>query len=138
MKRQWRPDLAFCAVAPQRNIRLGTLAELPTKIAARNKLADLLKESSPTIELSFDELRERWAKAEGPTLKDTTLGHYENALRAYVVPVFGSRSISEISREDVQLFLADQASRYSRSALRSMRVVLSLTLGWAKRNGWIE
>jgi len=122
----------------QRNIRLGTQAELPTKNAARNKLADLLKESSPTTELSFDELRQRWAKAEGPTLKDTTLSHYENALRAYVVPVFGSRSISEISREDVQLFLADQASRYSRSALRSMRVVLSLTLGWAKRNGWIE
>ena len=122
----------------QRNIRLGTLADLPTKNAARNKLADLLRESSPITELSFDELRGRWAKAEGPTLKDTTLGHYENALRAYVVPVFGSRSISEISREDVQLFLADRASRYSRSALRSMRVVLSLTLGWAKRNGWIE
>jgi len=51
---------------------------------------------------------------------------------------FADLSISEISREDVQLFLADQASRYSRSALRSMRVVLSLTLGWAKRNGWIE
>jgi integrase len=122
----------------QRNVRLGTVAELPTKNAARNKLAELMKNSNPNTELSFEELTQRWAKAEGPTMKATTLGHYENALRAYVVPAFGEELIANISREDVQLFLGDKAKKYSRSALRSMRAVMSLTLGWARNNGWLQ
>jgi integrase len=121
----------------QRNLRLGTVAELPTKNAARNKLAELLN-STPSTEMSFEALTHRWQKAEGPTMKTTTLNHYENALRAYVAPTFGNQRISDIRREDIQLFLAEKATQYSRSALRSMRVVLSLTLGWAKNNGWIQ
>lgn len=122
----------------QRNVRLGTVAEIPTKNAARNKLAELMKNTNPNVDLSFEELTQRWQKAEGPTMKTTTLNHYENALRAYVVPAFGTKRIADINREDVQLFLAKKAKTYSRSALRSMRVVLSLTLGWAKNNGWLQ
>ena len=121
----------------QRNVRLGTRAELPTWDAARKKLADLLKTPSPT-EMDFRELAERWQKAVGPTMKATTLGHYRNALRAYVLPAFGSRLIVEINREDVQTLLANQAKNYSSSTLRSIRVVLSLTLGWARDCGWLE
>lgn len=122
----------------QRNIRLGTLAEFPTKNAARNALSDILRNSNPTTDMDFQELTERWQNAEGPTLKPTTLSHYQNALRAYVVPAFGNRKISTINREDIQVFLAEQAKNYSESALRSMRVVLSLTLGWAKSCAWLE
>lgn len=122
----------------QRNVRLGTFAELPTKNAARKKLAELLENTNPSVDMEFRELAERWEQAEGPTMKSTTLGHYKNALRAYVVPAFGTRKISNINREDIQLFLAEQAKRYSGSALRSMRVVLGLTLGWAKNCGWLE
>jgi integrase len=122
----------------QRNVRLGTRAELPTWDAARKKLADLLKTPTPTMEMDFRELAERWQKAVGPTMKATTSSHYRNALRAYVLPAFGSRLISKINREDVQTFLAKQAKKYSSSALRSMRVVLSLTLGWAKDCGWLD
>ena len=64
--------------------------------------------------------------------------HYENALRAYVVPFFGKENITVINRERVQRFLAEQATNYSLSSLRSMRVVLSLVLGWAVANGWLE
>jgi len=46
--------------------------------------------------------------------------------------------IANINREDIQALLAAQAKKYSRSALRSMRVVLSLTLGWASDCGWLE
>ncbi len=120
------------------NLRLGTLAELPTKNAARQKLADLLKDSAPSMDMYLQELIDRWEKAEGPTMKATTLSHYRNALRAYVVPVFGKRKIATINREDLQIFLAQQSARYSPSALRSMRVVLSLTLGWAVQCGWLE
>jgi len=47
-------------------------------------------------------------------------------------------NISTINREKIQTFLAGKAKKYSRSALRSMRTVLSLTLGWAADCEWIE
>lgn len=123
----------------QRKVRLGTRAELPTTNAARNRLSEVMNDSSsPPVDMSFQELAERWQKAEGPTMKPSTLCHYANALRTYVVPVFGDRTISGINREDVQLFINEQAKRYSKSTLRSMRVVISLSLGWAKNCSWIE
>ena len=121
-----------------RNIRLGTLDELPTKSAARKHLAKLLKDAPPKMEMSFRELAERWEKAEGSTIKGTTLQHYKNALRAYVLPKFRDRKIAEINREDIQTFLAEKACKYSESTLRSMRVVLGLTLGWATNCSWLE
>jgi len=83
----------------QRNVRLGTRAELPTRDAARRKLSDLLRTPHPAMEMDFGELTERWQEAVGPTMKATTLSHYRNALRAYVLPAFGSRLISKINRE---------------------------------------
>jgi integrase len=88
--------------------------------------------------MSFKELAERWEKAEGSTRKAITLQHYTNALRAYVLPRFGEREITEINREDIQTFLAEKARKYSESTLRSMRVVLGLTLGWANDCCWLE
>jgi integrase len=88
--------------------------------------------------MDFRELTERWQKAVGPTMKATTLSHYRNALRAYVLPALGGRLISKINREDVQTLLANQARKYSSSALRSMRSVLSLTLGWATDCAWLD
>jgi len=122
----------------QRNIRLGTLDELPTKSAARKRLSELLNNAPPKLEMSFQELAKRWENAEGSTMKATTLHHYKNALRAYVLPKFGERKITEINREDIQNFLAEKARKYSESTLRSMRVVLGLTLGWANNCGWLE
>ncbi len=122
----------------QRHVRLGTRGELPTRGAARSRLAELFRSSTPTMEMNFRELAERWQKAVGPTMKTTTLGHYRNALRAYVLPTFADRMISNINREDIQALLATQSKKYSRSALRSMRVVISLTLGWASDCGWLE
>ena len=131
-----RPDGSI--VRRQRNVRLGTMAELPTKNAADSKLSELLKKSTPSVEMTFRELAMRWQEAEGPTMKTSTFQHYENALRAYVVPFFGKEKIADINREKVQRFLAEKAADYSLSSLRSMRAVLSLVLGWAVANGWIE
>jgi len=122
----------------QRKMRLGSLLDLPTKSEARNRLSEILQNSRTSTDMSFQELTERWEKAEGPTMKRTTLSHYQNALRAYVVPTFGKRKIAEINREDVQHFLSEQARKYSESSLRSMRVVLGLTLGWANDCGWLQ
>ncbi len=122
----------------QSNVRLGTMGELPTKNAAEARLSDFMKKTTPSVEMNFQELTERWQSAEGPTMKTSTLQHYENALRAYVVPFFGRDPIAAIDREKVQRFLIEKAALYSLSSLRSMRAVLSLVLGWAAANGWIE
>jgi integrase len=122
----------------QRNVRLGTVAELPTKNAADEKLSDLLKMSSPCVEMTFRELAERWKDAEGPTMKTSSFQHYASALRAYVVPFVGDEKIAAINREKVQRFLAGQAANYSASSLHTMKVVMSLVLGWAVENGWLE
>jgi integrase len=124
-------------VRRSRNVRLGTLTELPTKAAARNKLADQLRNSEPSVEMNFCELSERWQTVAMPTLKLTTGAHYRNALRAYVIPAFGKRKISTIGRFDVETFLSQHSKKYSRSTLRSMRVSLSLVMSWAVACGWI-
>jgi integrase len=121
----------------QRKVRLGTLAELPTKNAARNRLTEFLQISTTSADMSFQELAERWERAEGATIKGSTLNHYQHTLRASVLPTFGKRKIAVINREDIQNFLTEQARKYSESSLRSMRVVLGLTLGWANDCGWI-
>ena len=116
------------------------MAELPTKNPARNKLSELLADSaSPTVtDITFVELAERWRTAEGLTMKTVTLDHYGNALRAYALPHFDQNMIASLNREDIQTFLAENAKSYSTSALRSMRVVLGLTLGLAEACHWIE
>jgi integrase len=124
-------------VRRSRNVRLGTLTDLPTKAAARNKLADQLRNSDPSVEMNFCELSDRWEAVAIPTLKLSTGAHYRNALRAYVVPAFGKRKISTIGRFDVETFLSQHSKQYSRSTLRSMRVSLSLVMSWAVACGWI-
>ena len=124
-------------VRRSRNVRLGTVTELPTKTAARSKLADHLQNSDPSVEMDFCELSERWHAVVLPTLKLTTGAHYRNALRAHVIPAFGKRKISTIGRFDVETFLSQHSKKYSRSTLRSMRVSLSLVMSWAVACGWI-
>src|SRR5579872_6575530 len=119
-----------------RNVRLGTLNELPTKAAARNKLSEKLRNPHPSMEMNFRELSERWQLVAMPTLKPSTAAHYRNALRAYLIPAFGKRKIATIGRFDVETFLSQQSKKYSRSSLRSMRVSFSLVLSWAVACGW--
>lgn len=126
------------------NIPLGTLQELPTKVSARDKLrekiAEMTKSEVPlsASSMKFAELVKRWEQSEGPGMGETTLRHYTNALRASVLPKWKDRSIDSIQREHITNLLNSQAAKYSKSSLRSMRLVLCMTLGWAERNGYIK
>src|SRR5580658_1915585 len=51
---------------------------------------------------------------------------------------YQSLKLSTINLNDVQTFLFEQSKKYSRATLRSMRVTLSLVMGWAVRNEWIQ
>ena len=85
-----------------------------------------------------------WKETEGPALGRSTLQHYSHAFR-YVLPTFGDMDIQSINRKSIQAFLSKQAKRYSKSALKSMRLVMCMVLKWAERNGeltqpngWLE
>jgi integrase len=129
----------------QKNVPLGTVKELPTKSAARKKLDEVIALMAKpeagvaaTKTKKFSELVTEWKANEGVALGRVTMAHYSNALRANVIPTFGDHDIQTINRKSIQSFLAKQAEKYSRSSLRSMRLVLCMTLGWAERNGEIQ
>lgn len=123
----------------QRNVRLGTVVELPTQAAARDKLAQHIGAlSKPKVEMTLFELFERWQKVASLSLKTTTYGHYVNALESYVLPVFGTCQIARIERYEIESFFATQATKYNRSTIRSMRISFGLLLSYAVENGWLK
>jgi integrase len=123
----------------QRNVRLGTVAELPTQAAAREALAQQIGASlKPKVEMTLSELFQRWQKVAGLSLKATTYGHSVNALESYVLPEFGKCQIARIERYAIESFFAAQATKYSRSTIRSMRISLGLLLSYAVQNGWLK
>jgi len=130
------PDGGF--TRRQRCVKLGTVSELPDRSKARERLSRLMGQK-PSVEMTFSELVDRWKVVVVPTLKDSTAGMYLFKLHRYVVPVFGNREISDISRYDVETFLADMAKKkYCRNTIRGMRASLSQVLSWAVSHEWTE
>jgi integrase len=131
-----------------KEIRIGTKSELPTKTAARKKLAKLMEqpaEPPAKQQLTLADVAKQWEQSEGPGIGKTSRKHYVNALRAYVLPTLGERPLDSIQRQDVTGLLRDQAPKYSESALKSMRLVCQMVLRYAERNslivrpaGWLD
>jgi excisionase family DNA binding protein len=120
-----------------RNVRLGSLVELPTRTAAQNALSKLISKP-PSAGMTFRELVDRWEIVVAPTIQTTTAEYYKKELRNHVVPAFGARKVSSIGRYDVESFLAERAGKFCRNTLRGMRVSLGRVLGWAVACGWLE
>lgn len=131
-----------------KEIRIGTKSELPTKTEARKKLPKLMEQpAKPPAkqQLTFADVAKQWEQSEGPGIDKTSRKHYVDALRAYVLPSLGTRPLESIQRQDVTGLLRDQAPKYSKSSLRSMRLVCQMVLRYAERNslivrpaGWLD
>jgi integrase len=123
----------------QKNVRLGTLREFPTRAAAIQELSRRIGDNKPRpVEMMFTELFEKWKVAVVPTIKNTTAGYYLKSLNAHIVPAFGHREIKTIGRYDVETFLAGRAQMFCRNTLRGMRVSLGRVLSWAVDCGWLQ
>lgn len=125
------------AVRRTRNVRLGSLAELPTRSAAKNALSKLIGKP-PSAGMTFAELVERWEMAVAPTIQSTTAEYYRKELRNHLIPAFADMHIASIGRYDVESFLAERAGKFCRNTLRGMRVALGRVMGWAVACAWIE
>jgi integrase len=123
----------------QKNVRLGTLAELPTKSAAQAKLAEMMSFQKPETELTISQLSAKWTESVIPTLKSTTGNNYLKTLRTHILPAFGSVRVASINRSDIELFLASKArSGYRRTTLKSLHSAFSAVLKWAQACDWVE
>jgi integrase len=126
-------------VRRQRKVRLGTLAELPTKHAAVQELQKHMTLSSkPKTEMTLSELVERWQGAVVPTLKHSTANVYTHSLRSRILPTLGKMHIADIGCYEVEAFLAGKGKVYAKNTLRELRSSLSAVLGCAVRYGWLE
>ena len=76
--------------------------------------------------------------SEGPGLTKPTFGRYTAVLRTWLLPFWRDRRLKAITRNDIQKFLNSRAGAYSKSSIRSMRLVLQVTLSFAHLNGWIR
>ena len=83
----------------QVKVRLGTLAELPKKNAALNKLAEKMG-IAPKRDTTFQQSATRWQAAFGPTYKKTTIDTYVRILTARVLPLFKDTRIDVINIGD--------------------------------------
>jgi integrase len=137
----WREDVKKLdggIVRRQRNVRLGSLSELPTRASAYEALSRHMGQMMPSVEMKVSELVERWNVAVVPTIKSTTAAYYQKELNVHIVPAFGHKEISTIGRYDVETFLAEKAQIYCRNTLRGMRVSFGRVLSWAVSCGWLE
>jgi len=123
----------------QKNICLGTVAELPSKQAARRELQRRMGTGTPVrADMLFSDLVSRWREAVLPTLRNSTALYYQRMLAAHVLPAFGQRGARSITRVDVELFLAGKARLYRQASIGGMRVSLGRVLTWAVACGWLE
>jgi integrase len=121
-----------------RNVRLGTINELPSRTSAERRLKEQMAPQKPKTVITFAELHKRWEVAEVPTIKASTASYYQKILRAHVLPVFGRHEITKITREDLQVLLAEKAPKYTKNTLRGIRVSLGKMLSWAVANKYLE
>lgn len=123
----------------RRNIRLGTLSDLPTKSAARKELQKhMTLNSKPSVEMNFSELVERWQGVIVPTLKHSTANVYTRSLRSRILPTLGAVPINSLGRYEVEKFLAAKSKQYARNTLRELRSSLSRVLQWAVDCNWLN
>ena len=96
-------------------VNLGSLKEVPTEKAARQKLAVILNPINdvnhrPKKMMTFRGFIEKYRSLKLANQKGTTVHGYETNIRAHYLPEFGDRELSDISIEAVQTFLNQKAS----------------------------
>src|SRR5207249_222733 len=135
---RWREDV----IAPDGTVKrilgfavLGTASEIKGKKEARDLLQAKLRpinqgrqrpQSTMTLEQFINEM---WRPGVVPTLRSGSSRYYEVQLRCHILPTFGPRRLCDITRVDVQTFLADKRKNgFSGLSAHGMRTAISKVL----------
>jgi len=145
-KGRWYGSFRTNAIGPtgevvrkQRHILVGSIEQFPTKYAAQEELRRIMNEvpSEPAQTVKFSEVVERWKATQVPAMKASSARHYLNTLKT-VAPAFDSLDVATITRFMVDQFIQEKSGAYSRSTLCSVKTTLSIVLGYALANEWVE
>ncbi len=135
---RWREDVIAPCGTVKRILRfavLGTSSEIKGKKEAKDILQARLRpinqgrqrpQSTMTLEQFVSEL---WRPGVIPTLKCGSSRYYDVQLRCHILPAFGTRRLCDITRVDVQCFLAEKRKLgFSGSSAHGMRTAISKVL----------
>lgn len=129
----------------QRSVVLGPVAELPTKRHALIRLEERLRPINlgtalPQATMSFGAFVEaQWSVLVLPTLKRSTQHGYRYVLSKHLLPYWGSWSLRNIGRLDVQQFVAEKfRQRTGWQTVRNAWVLLSGILESAVEYGYLS
>ncbi len=123
---------------------LGTVADLPTRRDAEMVLSDRLRRINsadyhPRSCCLFRSLIQEWEAQALPALKYSTQVHYKYVVHTHLLPAFGNVQLRMISRESIQMFLADKLKEgLSWRTVKHLRTTLGTILGTAEFWGYIE
>ena len=114
----------------QVSVVLGRIAEL-SKSQAQNLLTAKLQplnqgRQRPQTMLTLEEfVGGQWEPAVKPFIRETTLAAYQLLLRSHILPRFGKTRLTEISRAELQTFLAGKlSSGLSRNHVDTIKTTL--------------
>jgi integrase len=135
---RWREDVIAPDGTLKRILRfavLGTTTEIKGKKEAKDILQAKLRpinqgrqrpQSTMTLEQFVNEM---WKPGVMPTLRSGSSRYYDVQLRCHILPVFGSRRLCDITRVDIQRFLAEKRKNgLSGSSTHGMRTAISKVL----------
>jgi integrase len=144
---RWREDVINADGTMGRMRRsavIGTVAEISTRRLAMNALSERLRllnsgsQRPQAMRTLKDFVRKDWEPVVLPTLKYATQRHYKYVLNVHLIPAFGERRLSDISREAIQAFLtAKLRDGLSWETVHHFRCALSKVLGTAEEWGYI-
>ena len=128
-----------------RSVVLGTMAELPTKRHALIRLEERLRPINqgtavPQATMSFGSFVDtQWSVLVLPTRKRSTQHGYRYVLSKHLMPYWGSWSLRNIGRLDVQQFVAEKfRQRCGWQTVRNAWVLLSGILESAVEYGYLS
>jgi integrase/predicted DNA-binding transcriptional regulator AlpA len=91
-------------------VKLGSLEEVPNKKVASQKLGSILNpindvKHKPKKVMTFGGFIDKYRTLKLANQKGTTVHGYETNIRAHYLPAFADMELSEITPEDVQIFI---------------------------------
>lgn len=94
----------------------------------------------PQSMMSFQKFVEAvWKPSVLDLLKPGSVQYYGKQLNRHLIPAFGARRLSEISRVDIQCFVAEKRKQgYSGSSIHGMRTTIAKVLQSAVDWGYVE
>ena len=127
-----------------RSLILGSLVDIPTRRIAQRLVESQLRPINlgiyrPKTTMTFREFVEtQWQPNLFPTFKHSTSRGYAYLLRKHLLPSFGEYKLTDVTRQMVQMFVAQICQRLSPKSVALAKNCLSKVFSTAIEWGYVE